>query len=214
MVTLLELARLDEAKARQMMEGIRWPNGPECPHCTSNNVVRLQGKATRPGVLKCRDCAKQFTVTVNSIMHQSRIPLSKWLIAFHLILFSKKGISVLQLQRRLGLGSYQTGRQVEQRIRYAMIACGLAAPRNWDPEFDGKHVRGKPHRGSRKQAGLERAARKQSVETLGERDAKAWGRVFPTVSGGALRQVIHEAVDRDSRTSTVDCPCISRIGRS
>ena len=77
MVTLLELARLDEAKARQMMEGIRWPNGPECPHCTSNNAVRLQGKATRSGVLKCRDCAKQFTVTVNSLMHQSRIPLSK-----------------------------------------------------------------------------------------------------------------------------------------
>ncbi|MDE0205673.1 MAG: IS1595 family transposase [Candidatus Tectomicrobia bacterium] len=214
MATLLELARLDEDEARKMMEGMRWPNGPECPHCTSKNAVRLQGKATRPGVLKCRDCAKQFTVTVNSIMHQSRIPLSKWLIAFHLILFSKKGINVLQLQRNLRLGSYQTGRQMEQRIRYAMIVCGLAAPRYRDPEFDGKYLRGKPHRGSRKQAGLGRSARIQPAMTLDERDAKAWGRVFPTVSGGALRQVIHEAVDRDAPTSRVDCGCDGRIGRN
>ena len=122
MATRLELARLSEDEARAMIEGVRWPHGPECPHCASGNAVRLDGKATRAGVLKCRDCRKQFTVTVNTIMHRSKIPLSKWLIAFHLMCSSRKGISALQLQRELGLGSYQTAWYMEQRIRYAMTA--------------------------------------------------------------------------------------------
>jgi transposase-like protein len=77
MATPLELTRLTENEARAMIENIRWPNGPECPHCVSNNAVRLEGDATRAGVLKCRDCGKQFTVTVNTIMHRSNIPLTK-----------------------------------------------------------------------------------------------------------------------------------------
>ncbi len=125
MATFHGPARLSEDEARAMIEGIRWPNGPECPHCASDNAVRLEGRATRPGVLKCRDCGKQFTVTVNTIMHRSKIPLSKWLIAFHLMCSSKKGISALRLQRELGLGSYQTAWHMERRIRYAMTAGGL-----------------------------------------------------------------------------------------
>ena len=119
MATPLELTRLTENEARAMIENIRWPNGPECPHCVSNNAVRLEGDAPRAGVLKCRDCGKQFTVTVNTIMHRSNIPLTKWLIAFHLMCSRKKGISALQLQRELGLGSYQTAWHMAHRIRYA-----------------------------------------------------------------------------------------------
>src|SRR5438445_641512 len=109
-----------EDQAREYFEKRRWPNGPACVHCGSVNVYRLEGEATRPGLLKCRDCKGQFTVTVGSVLEDSHLPLAKWALAFHLMVSSKKGISALQLQRNLGLGSYRTAWHLAHRIREAM----------------------------------------------------------------------------------------------
>ena len=117
-MNILELARLTEDEARDLVERIRWPDGVTCPHCgVIGNSTKLKGKAHRPGLYKCSDCRKQFTVTVGTIMHRSKVPMAKWLMAFHLMCSSKKGISALQLQRELGLGSYQTAWHMTHRIR-------------------------------------------------------------------------------------------------
>jgi hypothetical protein len=60
----------------------------------------------RAGLHRCAECNKEFTVTVGTIFEDSHIPLRKWLIAWYMICSSKKGISSLQLQRNLDLGSY------------------------------------------------------------------------------------------------------------
>ena len=199
MTSLLELARLDEDEARAMIESIRWPRGPECAHCASSNTVRLEGNATRAGVLKCRECGKQFTVTVNTIMYRSKIPMTKWLVAFHLMCSSKKGISALQLQRELGLGSYQTAWHMAHRVRYAMNSGGLAAPLKGDVEVDETNIGRKPRKGSPKKSIRGRSTKRQPVMALVERNGMARTRVVPNVSGATLSMVIREAVDRDSR---------------
>jgi transposase-like protein len=102
------------------IENLRWPSGPICPHCRSSNAYEMEGKSIRPGLKRCRDCRKQFTVTVGTIFEDSHLPLSIWVQAFHLICASKKGISSLQLQRNLGLGSYRTAWYLSHRIRLAM----------------------------------------------------------------------------------------------
>src|SRR5690349_16812281 len=79
-----------EPQAREFFEARRWPNGPVCPHCGSINAYRLQGESTRPGLLECRDCRKQFTVTVGTVMEDSHLPLATWAKAFHYIASSKK----------------------------------------------------------------------------------------------------------------------------
>src|SRR4051794_20367095 len=73
----------DDAAARTFLEQARWPNGPVCPHCGSKEVTKLEGKATRPGVYKCKAkaCRKQFTVTVGTIFEASHIKLRFWVIA-------------------------------------------------------------------------------------------------------------------------------------
>src|SRR4029453_17018086 len=109
-----------EDEARAYLEKLRWPNGPACVHCGDVNVTRLQGEASRPGTLQCNGRRKQFTVTVGTIFEDSHIPLAKWVKGFHLMVSSKKGISSLQLQRQLGLGSYRTAWHMGHRIRYAM----------------------------------------------------------------------------------------------
>lgn len=111
----------DEDAARAHFEAIRWPEGRTCPHCgTVGNSTLLKGKSTRPGLYKCKDCWKPFTATMGTIYERSHIPLHKWLLATHLMVSSKKGISAAQLHRNLGFGSYRTAWFMAHRIREAM----------------------------------------------------------------------------------------------
>jgi hypothetical protein len=113
----------DEEAARAYFEGIRWPNGRVCPHCgVIDNSVLLRGKSTRPGLYKCREkgCRKPFSATIGTVYERSHIPLHKWLLATHLMVSSKKGISAHQLYRSLGFGSYRTAWFMAHRIREAM----------------------------------------------------------------------------------------------
>ena len=118
-MNLVEAGRLSEEQAREYMESLRWPNGPVCPHCQSQDVTRLNGKAHRPGTIQCNACREQFTVTVGTVMESSKIALHKWVLAFHLLCSSKKGFSACQLQRELGLGSYRTAWFMLHRVRHA-----------------------------------------------------------------------------------------------
>lgn len=112
----------DADKAREHLESIHWPHGPICPHCGNINpdrITKLQGKSTRPGVYKCNECSKPFSVTVGTVFERSHIPLNKWVLASHLIAASKKGMSAHQLHRMLGV-TYKTAWFMAHRIREAM----------------------------------------------------------------------------------------------
>lgn len=110
----------DAEKAREYLEAQVWPNGPVCPHCgsISKEHYPLNGKTTRPGLYKCKDCLEPFTVTVGSVFERSKVPLNKWLLAVYLLCSSKKGISSHQLHRTLGV-TYKTAWFMSHRIRTA-----------------------------------------------------------------------------------------------
>src|ERR1700694_4412529 len=74
----------DENTARETLEGIRWPDGPYCPHCGNadqDKITKGRGQAHRTGLYFCAACNGQFTVTVGTVMERSKIPVSKWLLA-------------------------------------------------------------------------------------------------------------------------------------
>ena len=86
----------DDNAAREHLEGVRWANGVYCPHCGNADQTRLHklaGKSTRPGLWQCNACREHFTVTVGTVMERSKIALCKWVLGFHLMATSKKGIS-------------------------------------------------------------------------------------------------------------------------
>ncbi len=115
----------DEGAAREWLEAQRWPDGPVCPHCgVVDRAYKLTAKPTskravRPGVWKCRDCRKQFTVTIGTVFAETHIPLNKWLYAIHLMCSSKKGVSANQLHRTLEI-TYKSAWFLCHRIRKAM----------------------------------------------------------------------------------------------
>ena len=115
----------DAEKAREYLEAIRWPHGPVCPHCGSvrKDHYALNGSAHRSRIYKCKDCRKQFTVTVGTVFERSKVPLHHWMQAVYLICPSKKGCSSHQLQRTLDV-QYKTAWFMAHRLREAMNSPG------------------------------------------------------------------------------------------
>src|ERR1700722_19133755 len=111
----------DEAAAVRYFEEHRWPDGVKCPLCGSADVLRGTQSKRRRQVWYChaKGCETQFSVTSGTIMEFTKLPLRKWMMAFHFIGASKKGISSLQLSRMLGV-TYKTAWHLAHRIRKTM----------------------------------------------------------------------------------------------
>ena len=215
-MTFNRATKLTEEQAREYLESLRWPNGPRCVHCDSDNVAKLNGKATRPGVYKCRDCRKQFTVTIGTIFERSHIPLVTWVMAFCLICSSKKGISALQLQRMLGLASYKSAWHMAHRIRHAMQNEPLNGLLSGTIEVDETFVGGKPRkRRSQAERKGKPWTKKVPVVALIERGGNMRTRVPERVNGETLRAAVDEYVDKTrSRLMTDDLKAYRTIGRT
>jgi transposase-like protein len=206
----------DETAARELLESMRWPNGPECPTCgQTETVYRMQAKAGskrpgRPGLLRCRACKRQFTVTVGTIFEDSHIPLSKWLLAIHLLCSSKKGMSAHQFHRMLGV-TYKSAWFMAHRLRYAMSQEPLASKLSGIVEADETYIggkrkgmRGRPPAGDRK---------KTAVVALVERGGKVRAFTMPRVTAENVREAIVEHVAADARLMTDESNVYIGIGR-
>lgn len=221
---LVQVSALTEEQARELLEAIRWPSGPTCPHCGSvENITKFRPHSerepvpsggARPGVFRCNECKSQFTVTVHTIFEDSHIPLRTWLMAFAIMCSAKKGVSALQLQRQLGLGSYKSAWFMAHRIREAMKREPLATLLKGDIEADETYVGGKPRPkagGPKPKRG--RGTKKVPVMALVERDGRARARAVEHVDAKTLKQAIRDDVDRSSRILTDEWKAYPGIGK-
>jgi transposase-like protein len=218
----IDVGRLTEDEARAILEGIRWPKGPVCPHCGGIKVTRIQAKSdkVRDGVIQCNDCRGQFTVTVGTVMHRSHITLRQWVQAFYSMCSHKKGVSALQLQRNLGLHSYKSAWHLAHRIRAAMTEGPLAGKLNGVVECDETYIGGRPRRGNkeihidhRRRGKRGRGTRKAAVMVLVERDGEAVSKPIVRVDAKHLQSDIRENVDRQSTIMTDEWKAYNGIGR-
>lgn len=202
----------DDDAARAHLEALLWPNGPVCPHCgVIDEATLLAGKSTRAGVYNCRACDKPFTVTVGTVFERSHIPLCKWVYASHLMAASKKGVSALQLQRMLGLGSYRSAWFMAMRLREAMTPGADREPMGGegkvveaDELYHGRvdeprttKTSGKPY--AKRGSGV---ANKRAVVGLVERGGSA--RMFHVAKADKeqVAKIIQENVHTESRLHT------------
>jgi transposase-like protein len=208
-----DLAEMTEDQAREHLEKLRWPNGLCCIECGSVNAYKLNGESTRPGLIKCRDCKSQFTVTVGTIFEDSHLPLAKWVKAFHLMASSKKGISALQLMRNLGLGSYRTAWHLAHRIRYAMSNPTQGILKG-TVEVDETYVGGKPR--NRNNGDLTsrrgRGTKKTPVMALVQRNGNVISRPVERCDAATLRGAIHTHVAKESTIVTDEFRSYRGIG--
>jgi transposase-like protein len=107
----------DEAKCVAFMFKRRWPDGFVCPACGKRRFATLK---SRPRLYECLDCGRQTSVTAGTAMHRSRLPLTTWFWAAHLMTTHSNGMSALQLQDQLGV-TYKTAWLLTQKLRRSMF---------------------------------------------------------------------------------------------
>ena len=200
----------DDDKAREHLEALLWPEGPTCPRCgiTGDRITKLQGKSTRPGVYKCKDCRKPFSVTVGTVMERSHIPLSKWVMAAQLMASSKKGMSAKQLERMLGT-TYETAWFLFHRLRECAVNPNPSpiGGGNKVVEGDETYVGGK----ARNKA-FGKPPKKHAVFSLVEREGEVRSFHVTNVNSKTLRPIMVKAASRKSYLMTDESPVYPKIG--
>jgi transposase-like protein len=121
-MTLKDLAQMfsTDEQCRALLVKLRWPSGVECLRCKSKKVFELSDYAK----FECGECAYQFSVTTQTIFHDTHLPLDIWFMAVLLLVEARKGMSANQLKRTLWgqhKGSYKTAWYLCHRIRAAMV---------------------------------------------------------------------------------------------
>jgi transposase-like protein len=198
----------DEDEAYRLMERIRWPGGRVvCPHCgvvgkayylepKDGHRTTRTGKTTHRRVWKCAECRQQFSVLVGTIFEDSRVPLSKWLLAVHMMCADKNGVAAYELHRTLGV-AYRTAWFMAHRIREAMklppLVDKLAGTVEADETYIGGKAKGKRGRG---------ALNKVPVVTLVERDGEARSQAMHAVTSANIDAVLSEQVDEQATIFT------------
>lgn len=207
----------DETKAREYFEGIRWPDGPYCPHCgEAKRVYRLEGKSHRPGLFHCNSCNGQFTVTTGSVMESSHLPLTKWAMGFRLYAGSKKGFSANQLHRSLGI-TYKSAWFMAHRIREAMGETnpGPLGGKDKVVEVDETFI-GKPKPvfiNGRGWVTTDSWHTKQKVISLVERGGRSRSIKVDDLSRATVRKTLTENMTADTTMHTDEARFYRPIGR-
>ena len=89
-----------------------------CPACDHVKGWALRGKVH---TFECAGCRRQTSVTAGTIMHASKLALTVWFWAAYLMATHSNGISALQLQKQLGIGSYRSAWLLAHKLRTAMV---------------------------------------------------------------------------------------------
>ena len=115
-----EIFFMDEAKCREYITRVRWPDGYVCPQCGSNKTPWR----TNRGGFRCQKCDREMSATAGTLFERSKFPLKTWFLAIWFVTSQKNGANALGLQRVLGLGSYQTAWTWLHKLRRAMVRPG------------------------------------------------------------------------------------------
>ena len=154
----------DEEACRKAWFAWRWPEGFKCPRCAGSQYCEIRGRQ----LLQCRQCRHQTSLIAGTVLQGTKLPMRVWFRAMHLLAQGKKGLSNIELGRRLGISTNAAWR-VQHKLMQAMIErdrrykLGASGPRI---EIDDAYIGGE-----RTGEGSGRG-RRQRRQLLGDRRAR------------------------------------------
>ena len=152
----------DEAACTAYLVRARWGDGFICRHCVVADGPRYI--STRPGVLRCRKCRCDTSLTAGTVMERTHTPLSVWFWAAYLVASQTPGMSAVQFQRQLGLPRYETAFQILHKLRAGMVLVAGAV-----------EVKQRKHGGSLNKRRTGRYAGRVRLALAPDRSAKSLG---------------------------------------
>ncbi len=112
----------DEQACREYLFHIRWPRGFICTKCGESKYSVIKTR----NLFECSDCKTQTSITSNTVMHRTKLPLRYWLLTFYWV-GSGERCSARKISKTLKL-QYRTALRLLRAVRFAMYRA----------EFDGK----------------------------------------------------------------------------
>lgn len=133
-----------EKQCREVLFKRKWPEGFVCPHCGSQSYCTLKARA----LFQCNACHHQTSLTSHTIFASTKLPLTKWFLAIHLLTQAKTGLSALELKRQIGV-SYNTAWQMKQKLMQVMKEADDRVPLSGIIQLDDVYWGGEKHGGKR-----------------------------------------------------------------
>jgi transposase-like protein len=137
-----------EDQCSEALFKLRWPDGFCCPQCGSDRYSIVKTRR----LYQCSKCHHQTSLISGTIFEQTKLPLTLWFLAIHLITQAKTGLSALALKRQIGV-SYNTAWSMKQKIMQVMKERDDSKPLSGTIQLDdvywgGERRGGKRGRGS------------------------------------------------------------------
>src|SRR6516162_2779346 len=107
----------DAASCAAFLFERRWPQGFVCPACGGARAALVKSRAQTH---ECLGCGRQTSITAGTAMHRSKLPLTVWFWAAHLMATHSNGMSAVQLEAQLGI-TYKTAWLLAHKLRRSMI---------------------------------------------------------------------------------------------
>ena len=141
-ISMIQAMRMfpDDAASEQWFIRVRWPHGPQCPHCGAGSHRVQSGAQHKTMPLRCRACRKRFSVRIATVMQDSNLGYQVWAMAIYLLMTSLQSVSSMKLHRDLHIAQ-NSAWHLSHRIRAALFqgGPGFAGP----VEVDATYIGGK-----------------------------------------------------------------------
>ncbi len=122
----------------------KWPKGFVCPACYATSYCCLKKRE----LYQCNHCHQQTSLTSGTIFASTKLPLTTWFLAIHLIIQAKTGLSALALKRQIGV-SYNTAWSIKHKIMQVMKERDDSKPLSGTVQIDDVYWGGEQRGGKR-----------------------------------------------------------------
>jgi ribosomal protein L37AE/L43A len=128
-----------DAQCEAALVESRWPSGFVCPLCGCGQSVSFR----RQGLLyfQCSACRHQCSVISGTIFEATKLGLSRWFLAMHLLTQSKNNVAALELMRHLGV-CYKTAWLIKHKLMEVMRVREDSRVLDGRVELDGAYLGG------------------------------------------------------------------------
>ncbi|RED56488.1 transposase [Cohnella phaseoli] len=104
----------DEQSCRDYLFTIRWPRGFICTKCGDMRYCLIKTR----NVYECANCKTQTSITSNTLMHRTKLPLRYWMVALYWVASGHR-CSARKLAQTLCI-QQRTAERLLRKIRLAM----------------------------------------------------------------------------------------------
>jgi hypothetical protein len=152
-----------EERCRAALFAWRWPEGFVCPRCGGGRYCVIKQRS----LYQCNACRAQTSLISGTIFASTKLELTIWFRAMHLITQTKQGISRLELSRRLGV-SYDTAWKIHHKLAQVMMERDAGKPLEGRVEMDDAYLGGERSGGKRGRGSPGKLPIVAAVETTGD----------------------------------------------